>query len=164
MISAFRIAAFAGLLALTMPGALQGQLAEQRALTLEVVKEIMAASEAEALRNDWNVSIVIVDDGGHLLAAQRLDGAHLMSSEIATEKARSAALFRRPTSAFADAVSGGANAMLAVPGAIPLAGGVPLEVDGDVLGAVGVSGVTADQDAVIAQAGADALVRLVGGG
>jgi glc operon protein GlcG len=149
------------LLAATAPATLDAQLADQKALPLDAVKEIMAGSEAEALRNDWNVSIAIVDAGGHLLAFQRMDGAHLASPEVATDKARSSALFRRPTSAFAEAVAGGSSAILGLPGAVPLGGGVPIEVDGQVLGAVGVSGVTAEQDAIIAQAGIDALLQSV---
>ena len=97
------------------------------------------------------------DGGAHLVHLRRMDGAQLGSIAVAQEKARSAALFRRPTKAFADAVASGRTAVLRLPGAIPIEGGVPLFVGEQMVGAVGVSGVTAEQDGQIAQAGAKAF-------
>lgn len=127
-------------------------------LTLADVKKIGAAAEAEAVHNGWAVSIAIVDDGGHLLWQQRLDGAPPLSSYIAPAKARTSALGRRETKLYEDVINNGRFAFLSAPqleGA--LEGGVPVVVDGHVIGAVGVSGVKSEQDARIARAGVAAL-------
>ncbi|HLT77206.1 MAG TPA: heme-binding protein [Ferrovibrio sp.] len=129
----------------------------RKALTLADVQAIAAAAETEAKRNDWKVSIAIVDDGGHLLHFQRLDGAPLTSIEIAQGKAKASAFGRRPSKAFEDIVAGGRNAFLSVPGIVLLEGAEPIIVDGICIGAVGVSGVRSDQDAQIARAGIAAL-------
>jgi uncharacterized protein GlcG (DUF336 family) len=100
-----------------------------------------------------------VDAGGHLVLLRRLDNTQLGSVAVAEEKAKSAVLFRRPTKAFADAVAAGRTAVLRLPGAIPIEGGVPLVTGGQVVGAIGVSGVTSEQDGQIAEAGAKALTR-----
>jgi glc operon protein GlcG len=140
-----------------LPRAAAAQLAERQMLTLAAVKRVAAAAEAEAVRNNWNVVIAIVDDAGHPLWLQRMDGVQIASIEVALAKARTAALYRRPTKAFADAISGGNQLMAMLPDVMPLEGGVPIIVNGQVLGAVGVSGVTAQQDGVIAAAGIAAL-------
>jgi uncharacterized protein GlcG (DUF336 family) len=129
-------------------------------LTLAAAKRIAAAAASEAHRNQWNMVIAIVDDGGHLLYLERMDGAQTGSVEVAIAKARSAALFRRPTKVFEEAVSGGRHVLLGLPGAVPVEGGVPLLSQGHALGAIGVSGGTAAQDGQVAQAGAAELARL----
>ncbi len=128
------------------------------AITLEQAKKVMAGAEAEARKNSWPVVIVILDSGGQLVMLQRLDNAQCGSVEIAKEKARSAVALRRPTKALQDLVAqGGANLRLLTLGYSVLEGGIPILVDGRIIGSVGVSGVTSQQDAQIAQAGIDAL-------
>ncbi len=122
------------------------------------VKAIAAAAEAEALKNNWAVSIAIVDDGGHLLWFQRLDGAAPISSHIAPGKARTAAVGRRETKIYEDMINGGRVSFLSAPDLnAMLEGGVPIVKDGQCLGAVGVSGVKSSEDAQIAKAGIAAL-------
>ncbi len=127
-------------------------------LTLEDVKKIAAGAEAEALRNNWAVSFAIVDEGGHLLWYQRLDGAAPASSYIAPAKARTAALGRRESKSYEDVINNGRMSFLSAPELEGmLEGGVPVLVDGHVIGAVGVSGVKSNEDAQIAKAGIAAL-------
>ena len=127
-------------------------------LDLADVKTIAAAAEAEALKNSWAVSIAIVDDGGHLLWLQRLDGAAPISAHIAPAKAHTAALGRRESKVYEDVVNGGRTSFLSVPDVKGLLeGGVPVMKDGQCLGAVGVSGVKSSEDAQIARAGIAAL-------
>ncbi|MFC5459015.1 heme-binding protein [Massilia niabensis] len=128
-------------------------------LTLEDVKIIAAGSEAEALKNNWAVAFAIVDDGGHLLWFQRLDGVPPVSSHLAPAKARTAALGRRESKLYEDTINGGRVSFLSAPELEGmLEGGVPVIVDGHVVGAVGVSGVKSTEDAQIAKAGIAALV------
>lgn len=136
-------------------------LATQKSLTLEVTKKIAAAAEQHARQNKWNVVIAIVDAGGHLIYLQRMDGVQTGSIEVAMKKAQAAAAFKRPTRSFQDAVVGGRVALLALPGGMPFDGGVPIVHEGEVLGAVGVSGVTGEQDGLIATAGASALSKIL---
>lgn len=127
-------------------------------LTLDDVKRMAAAAEAEAKSNGWIVTIAIVDDGGHLLWLQRLDGAAPVSAHIAPAKARTAALGRRETKAYEDTINQGRTSFLSVPEIEGLLeGGVPVMVDGHCVGAVGVSGVKSNEDAQIAKAGIAAL-------
>lgn len=126
-------------------------------LTFEGARRIAAAAAEEAQRNGWGVSIAVVDTHGELMFFARLDGAHQQSVDIARAKARTAARWRRETKALMDAVDGGRTVLLAVEGMLPLEGGIPIIVDGRVLGAVGVSGVTSQQDAQIARAGIRAV-------
>jgi uncharacterized protein GlcG (DUF336 family) len=127
-------------------------------LTLEDVKKIAAGAEAEALRNNWAVSFAIVDDGGHLLWYQRLDGAAATSAYIAPAKAKTAALGRRESKVYEDVINNGRVSFLSAPELEGmLEGGVPVIVDGHVIGAVGVSGVKSNEDAQIAKAGIAAL-------
>jgi glc operon protein GlcG len=127
-------------------------------LELADVKAIAAAAEAEALANKWAVSIAIVDDGGHLLWLQRLDGAAPISAQIAPAKARTAALGRRESRVYEEMINGGRVSFLSVPGLEGLLeGGVPVMKDGQCIGAVGVSGVKSTEDAQIARAGIAAL-------
>ncbi|WP_313517391.1 heme-binding protein [Pseudomonas sp.] len=121
------------------------------------VSRILAAARTEAQQNGWAVTIAVVDDGGHLLALERLDGAPANSAYIAPEKARSSALSRKETKALEDMVNGGRTAFVTAPLMTSLEGGVPVLVEGQVVGAVGVSGVKADQDAQVAKAGIAAL-------
>lgn len=130
----------------------------RKVLSADDVKRIAAAAEAEAVRNQWSVTIAIVDEGGHLLALQRLDGAPPISSYIAPEKARTAALGRRETKLYEDVINQGRVSFLSAPVLQGmLEGGVPVIVDGQVIGAVGVSGVKSSEDAQIAKAGIAAL-------
>jgi glc operon protein GlcG len=127
-------------------------------LELADVKTIAAAAEAEALKNNWAVSIAIVDDGGHLLWLQRLDGAAPISAHIAPAKANTAAMGRRESKVYEDVINGGRVSFLSAPDLKGLLeGGVPIVKDGHVIGAVGVSGVKSTEDAQIAKAGIAAL-------
>jgi uncharacterized protein GlcG (DUF336 family) len=135
----------------------QAQLADKKALTLEAAKKAAAAAEAEAAKNKWTVVIAIVDDGGHLVYLSRVDGTQTGSIEVAIRKARTAQAFKRPTKVFEDAIAGGRTALLGLEGVVPLEGGVPIVASGQMIGAIGVSGVTSQQDGVVAKAGADAL-------
>jgi glc operon protein GlcG len=127
-------------------------------LSLTDVKRVAAAAEAEAVANQWGVTIAIVDDGGHLLWLQRLDGAPPISAHIAPAKAHTAALGRRESRVYEEIINGGRTSFLSVPEvAGMLEGGVPILVDGQCLGAVGVSGVKSNEDAQVARAGIAAL-------
>jgi glc operon protein GlcG len=127
-------------------------------LELADIKTIAAAAEAEALKNNWEVSIAIVDDGGHLLWLQRLDGAAAISAHIAPAKAHTAAMGRRETKVYEDIINGGRTSFLSAPDVKGmLEGGVPIMKDGQCLGAVGVSGVKSTEDAQIAKAGIAAI-------
>ena len=155
---------FAGILLamlLTSGSALDAQapLPTRRTLTLEAARRIAAAAEVEAKKQDWAVAIAVVDDAGHLIVFHRMDGAKLVAIDIAVRKARTAVYFKGTTKALEEEVSGGRTALLPIDGFMPLEGGIPLTVDGVMVGAVGVSGVTGAQDAQCAQAGADALTR-----
>ena len=126
-------------------------------LGLADIKKIAAAAEAEALKNNWAVTIAIADDGGHLLWLQRLDGAAPVSAQIALAKAHVSAVGRRETKIYEDMINNGRNAFLSAPLDGMLEGGVPIVIDGQVIGAVGVSGVKSNEDAQIAKAGIAAL-------
>ena len=128
-------------------------------IPLAEAKRVLAAAQAEATKNKWNVAISIVDTGGHLVAFERMDTTQYGSVEVAHEKARTAVGFRRPTKALQDVLAAGGEGlrMLKLPGAIPLEGGTPLVHGGKIVGAIGVSGVTSAQDGQIAAAGAAAL-------
>jgi uncharacterized protein GlcG (DUF336 family) len=127
-------------------------------LEVSEVKRIAAAAEAEAVKNNWAVSICIVDDGGHMLWFQRLDGAAPVSAHIAPGKAVTAAMGRRESKAYEDMINGGRVSFLSAPGLeAMLEGGVPIMKDGQCLGAVGVSGVKSNEDAQIAKAGISAI-------
>ncbi|QHF39842.1 MULTISPECIES: heme-binding protein [unclassified Pseudomonas] len=121
------------------------------------VGQILTAARAEAQANQWAVTIVVVDDGGHPLALERLDGCTPASVYIATEKARTSALGRRESKSYEDMVNAGRYAFLSAPLLTSLEGGVPIVFDGQVIGAVGVSGVKPEQDAQVAKAGAQSL-------
>ena len=145
-------------LALLAPGA-QAQLATKKALTLDAAKKIGAAAEAEAMKNKWNVVIAVVDEGGHLLYLQRQDGTQTGSIDVAIGKARTAMAFKRPTKVFDDLAKTRPSIVSIGTDAVLLEGGVPISADGQVIGAIGVSGVTSQQDAQIAEAGIAALTQ-----
>ena len=129
------------------------------ALTLDDAKIIAAASEAEARRNNWPVVIAIVDDGAHLIYLLRLDNTQFGSVDVAIQKARAAIAFRRPTKVWEEHVAEGRLRYLGLPGILPIEGGLPIIVDGQSIGAVGVSGVRSHEDAQIAQVGLDAMLK-----
>jgi glc operon protein GlcG len=141
------------------PIAAQQELPRVPTLNEAAVLAVVEGARAEAVRNNWNVVIAVVDASGVLLHLSRMDGVQSGSVTVAQDKARSAALFRRPTRVFGEMVSQGNVGLLALTGAVPVEGGEPLTVDGIVVGAIGVSGVTSAQDGIIARAGGDALGR-----
>jgi glc operon protein GlcG len=126
-------------------------------LTLTEVNALLDAAQQEAEANGWAVTIAVADDGGHLLGLRRLDGAAPMTPDVATEKARSAALGRKETQVFEEMINGGRTAFVSAPLQGLLSGGVPVLIEGQVTGSVGVSGVKPDQDVQIAKAGIAAL-------
>jgi uncharacterized protein GlcG (DUF336 family) len=144
----------AALLLLVSPDVLRAQLAEKKVLTLEVAEKVAAAAEAEAKKRNATVVIVVVDDGGYPLIVKRLDDTQVASVDVGIGKARTAAIFRRPSKDFEDQIKSGRVASLVLPGATPLQGGIPLAFNGKVVGAIGVSGNTPQEDEDIAKAGA----------
>lgn len=149
------------ILALSAPAALsQAQVVTKKALTLNAARKIAAAAEAEAQKKNARVVIAIVDDGGNLILLQRLDDTQVASVDVGIGKARTAAIFRRPSKVFEDQVRDGRIAALGLTGATPLQGGVPIILDGKVIGAIGVSGETPSQDEEIALAGASVAKSL----
>jgi glc operon protein GlcG len=136
------------------------QTATRKVLTLEGAKKIAAAAEAEARKNNWNVAIAIVDDGGNLIYQQRMDGTQIASLDIAPFKARGAVGFKRPTKEFEDRVAKGATGLVKMPWAAPAEGGLPIVIGGELVGAIGVSGATSQQDGVVAAAGLTAAAEM----
>lgn len=128
-------------------------------IPLAEAKRVLAAALAEATNNNWNVAIAIVDTGGHLVAFERMDSTQYGSVEVAQDKARTSAAFRRPSKAFQDVIAAGGEGLrlLKLSGATPIEGGLPLVVGGKIVGAIGVSGVTSAQDGQIAAAGVAAI-------
>jgi len=128
-------------------------------ISLEDAKKPAAAALAEARRNNWSMAVAVVDPSGTLVYYEKMDDTQIASATVAIEKARSAALYKRPTKTMQEILaSGGAGLrVLRLAGAIPVEGGVPLVIEGKIVGAIGVSGGTSDQDGVCAQAGADTL-------
>jgi glc operon protein GlcG len=126
---------------------------------LEAAKKVMAAAEAEAVKNNWGMAIAILDSTGHIVMLHKLDNTQYGSIAVAEDKARSAIYYRRPTKAFEDLVAQGGIGLrtLALRGASPLEGGIPIVADGKIIGAIGVSGATAVQDGEVAKAGAAAV-------
>jgi glc operon protein GlcG len=142
----------------------RADLPSKKVLTLEVAKKVAEAAEAEAKRRGSTVVIVVVDDGGYPLVLHRLDDTQVASVEVGIGKARTAAIFRRPSKVFEEQVRNGRVAALALPGATPLQGGVPIVHEGKVIGAIGVSGNTPQEDEDIAIAGAVAAEAAIKGG
>ncbi len=125
-------------------------------LALDDVKRVVKAAETEALRNNWNVVIAVVDDGGHLMFLQR-EKVQLGSIDVAISKARTALMFRRPTLFWEETVASGRQGYLSLNNMLPIEGGIPLQHNDEIVGAIGVSGVKSSEDGQIAKAGADAL-------
>src|SRR2546426_1065536 len=128
-------------------------------ISLENAKKAAAPALAEAAKNNWNVAVAIVDPAGNLIYYEKMDNTQLGSANVAIDKARSAALFKRPTKAFQDALAAGGDSvrLLRIQGVVPVEGGIPLVADGKIVGAIGVSGVTSAQDNQCAKAGADTV-------
>jgi glc operon protein GlcG len=149
-----RINFLTGALLFLLTVAAKPELPVKTVLTLDAAKKIAGAAEAEARKRGATVVIVVVDDGGHMLFLERLDDTQVASVEVGIGKARTAAIFRRPSKVFEDQVRDGRVAALALPGATPLQGGVPIVHEGKVIGAIGVSGNTPQEDEDIAKVGA----------
>jgi uncharacterized protein GlcG (DUF336 family) len=126
-------------------------------VAVEQARKVAAAAIAEGKKNGWTVAAAVVDTGGNLVYFERIDGTQVGSSEVAIRKAQTANAFKRPSKAFEDAVAGGRNVVMMLPGALPIEGGLPLVADGRIVGAIGVSGATSVQDGQCAKAGVDAL-------
>jgi uncharacterized protein GlcG (DUF336 family) len=126
-------------------------------VTTELAKKVAAAALAEGKKNGWNVAAAVVDTGGVLVYFERLEATQNGSSDTSIEKARTSAAFRRPTKAFEDVVLGGKTNYLKLPGTVPIEGGLPIVVDGKIVGAIGISGASSAQDGICAKAGVDAI-------
>jgi uncharacterized protein GlcG (DUF336 family) len=124
---------------------------------VEAARKVATGAVAEARKNGWNVAVAVTDTAGILVFYEKMDGTQVGSAPVAVEKAHSSALFRRPTKSFEDAVNSGKTNYLALQGAVPLEGGLPIVVEGKIIGAVGVSGATSAQDGTCAKAGAAVL-------
>ena len=144
-------------LALGLVGGVQAQLADKKALTLAEARKIAAAAEAEATKNNLRVAIAVLDDGGYPLLVEKMDDTQTGSVDVAVAKGRTAALFKRETKLFEEAMASGRNVILKLDGVTPIEGGVPLVYAGKVIGAIGVSGATAQQDGMVARAAAAVL-------
>ncbi|HEX7836467.1 MAG TPA: heme-binding protein [Kofleriaceae bacterium] len=127
------------------------------AIGVETARKVAAAAIAEGKKNGWTVAAAIVDTNGDLVFFERIDGTQVGSVTVSQEKASTAVRFKRPTKAFEDALVGGRQAILRLPGVVPIEGGIPLVIEGKIVGAIGVSGATSQQDGICAQAGADTL-------
>lgn len=128
-------------------------------INLDTAKRIAASAITEARKNNWTMAVAVIDTGGNLVYFEKMDGTQTGSVRVAISKGRSAVLFKRPTKAFQDMVAAGGEGlrMLRLEGAVPIEGGLPLLMDGKIVGAIGVSGGTSQQDGLVAKAGADTL-------
>lgn len=145
------------LLGFLLVGGAWGEPVKKMVLSLEDARKVAAAAAAEAKKNQWNMAIAVVDDAGHLIYFERGDEGLWISADIAIGKARTAAGFKRPSKALEDAVNAGQHAILTFPDTIPREGGLPILLDGKVIGGIGVSGAKSSEDAQVAKAGVDAL-------
>lgn len=136
------------------------QFATKKAMTLAAAKEIASAAEAEARKNNWTMVIAIVDDGGNLVYLEKMDGTQIGSIEVAQAKAKSAINFKRSTKVFEDGLVGGRQALLKLPGAIPIEGGVLIMAGDQIVGAIGVSGAQSKEDGQVAAAGLAAAAKI----
>ncbi len=155
-----KVLAWAVLFSMNLAAA-RAELPARKVLTLAAAKKIAQAAEAEAIKRGSTGVIVVVDEGGYPIYLERLDDTQVASVEVGIGKARTAAIFRRPSKVFEDQVHEGRVAALALPGATPLQGGVPIVVDGKVIGAIGVSGNTPQKDEDIAKAGAASTTEAI---
>jgi glc operon protein GlcG len=135
-----------------------GQLIDKKTISLSVAKKIATAGENEAARNNLAVVIAIVDDGGNLVYIEKMDNAQIGSIDIALKKAKTAIFYKRSTKTYEDRIAGGTNSILGLPDVLPFEGGLPLIVDGQYIGGIGVSGSTPQQDGIIAKTAVDALI------
>jgi glc operon protein GlcG len=148
------------LLAMLVAGTATGELLTKKSLSLEDGKKAAAGAAAEAKKNNWKMAIAVVDDGGHLIYFERIDDTQVGSIDVSIGKARTALAFKRPTKALEDAINSGQNsALLSFPNVLPREGGIPLVVDGKVVGAIGISGGKSSEDSQVAKAGIDALTK-----
>jgi glc operon protein GlcG len=154
-----RIAIVLGVLFAMAPRDAHAQLPNPygSAIPVEAARKVADAALAEARKNGWTVAAAIVDTAGDLVFYEKMDNTQVGSAIVSQEKARTAARFKRPSKAFEDALIGGRQAILSLPGVTPIEGGIPLVIDGKIVGAVGVSGATSPQDAQCAAAGAEML-------
>lgn len=129
-------------------------------LNLDGAKHIAKAAVAEANNNGWKITVAILDEGGNLTYLERMDGCQTASIQVAQSKADSAFKFKRPTKALNEMVAGGNVAMMSVPGCLPVEGGLPIIIHGQIVGAIGISGVTSAQDGVVAAAGVRAVENM----
>lgn len=146
-------------LAVLFSGSAWSEPLQKKSISLEDAKKAAAAAVTEAKKNKWTMAIAIVDDAGHLVYFERIDETQFGSVDIAIGKARTAAAFKRPTKALEDAINSGQNAILSFPNTLPREGGLPILLDGKVIGSIGVSGGTSPQDAQVAKAGVDTLSK-----
>ena len=146
------------LLVLTSTFPSTAQLATKKVLTLEASKKLAAFAESEAMKNKWTMVIAVVDDGANLVYLERMDGTQIGSIEIAQQKARTAIMFKRPTKTYQERVQSGATFILKLPNVIPVEGGLPIIIDNQYIGAIGVSGGSSDQDGVVANKALDAFL------
>jgi glc operon protein GlcG len=146
------------LLVLTSTFPSTAQLATKKVLTLEAAKKLAAFAESEAMKNKWTMVIALVDDGANLVYLERMDGTQIGSIEIAQQKARTAIMFKRPTKTYQERVQSGATFILKLPNVIPVEGGLPIIIDNQYIGAIGVSGGSSDQDGIVANKALDAFL------
>lgn len=135
------------------------QLTTKKALTLEAAKKLATLAESEAMKNKWTMVIVIVDDGSNVMYLERMDNTQIGSIEVAIQKAKTAISFKRPTKTFEERVLSGKTNLLSLSNAILTEGGIPIVVDGQYLGAIGVSGGASDQDGIVAKTALDAFLQ-----
>lgn len=135
----------------------KAQLIDKKTISLDLSKKIAAVAEAEAAKNNWNVAIAIVDDGGNLIYFCKMDNTQNGSIEVSIQKAKSSIQFKRATKIFEDMIAAGRTAILSLPGALPIEGGVPLVVNSQFVGAIGISGAKSSEDGIVAKAASDFL-------
>jgi glc operon protein GlcG len=146
------------LLVLTSTFPSTAQLSTKKVLTLEAAKKLATFAESEAMKNKWTMVIALVDDGANLVYLERMDDTQIGSIEIAQQKARTAIMFKRPTKTYQERVQSGATFILKLPNVIPVEGGLPIIIDNQYIGAIGVSGGSSDQDGIVAKAALDAFL------
>ena len=136
-----------------------GELLTKKGISLEDAKKVAAGAASEARKNKWTMAIAVIDEGGNLVYFERLDETQIASADIAIGKARTAVIYKRPTKALEDAINSGQNAILSFPNTLPREGGLPIVVDGKVVGGIGVSGGKSSEDTQVAKAGVDAFSK-----